>query len=134
VYYQEDMQFEGDTSQLRFMLVDDSRVVRRFLNQTLEMLDAEVLGEAITGNQAISMFADLRPNFITMDLSMPGLSGVDAIRRIRQIDPNVNIIVISGLDLQEVREEVFNLGAKMYLPKPFVPERVAAVFRSLINQ
>lgn len=134
VYYQEEMQFEGDTSQLRFMLVDDSRVVRRFLNKTLELLGAEMLGEATTGNQAISMFADLRPNFITMDLSMPGLSGVDAIRRIRQIDPDVNIIVISGLDLQEVREEVFNLGAKMYLPKPFVPERVAAVFRSLLNQ
>lgn len=133
VYYQEDMEFEGDTSQLRFLMVDDSTVVRRFLNKTLNILGAEVLGEAITGNQAISMFADLRPNFVTMDLSMPGLSGVDAIRRIRQIDPNVNIIVISGLDLQEVREEVFDLGAKMYLPKPFVPERVAEVFRSLLG-
>jgi two-component system chemotaxis response regulator CheY len=68
-----------------------------------------------------------------MDLSMPGLSGVDAIRRILQIDPTVNIIVISGLDLQEVREEVFSLGAKMYLPKPFVPERAATVIRSILG-
>ena len=134
VYYRENMQFGGDTSELRFMLVDDSRVVRNFLNQTLNILGGQVVGEAITGNQAISMFAELRPNFITMDLSMPGLSGVDAIRRIRQIDPNVNIIVISGLNLQEVREEVFNLGAKMYLPKPFVPERAAAVIRSLLEK
>jgi len=133
VYYRENIQFSGDTSELRFMLVDDSRVVRNFLNQTLKILGGQVIGEAITGNQAISMFAELRPNFITMDLSMPGLSGVDAIRRIRQIDPNVNIIVISGLNLQEVREEVFNLGAKMYLPKPFVPERAAAVIRSLLE-
>lgn len=133
VYYRENMHFDGDTSQLRFLLVDDSRVVRNFLNQTLALLGGEVLGEAITGGQAISMFAELRPNFITMDLSMPGLSGVDAIRRIRQIDPTVNIIVISGLNLQEVREEVFNLGAKMYLPKPFVPERAAAVIRSLLE-
>jgi CheY-like chemotaxis protein len=133
VYYRENMAFEGDISQLRFLLVDDSRVVRRFLNQTLEILGGKVVGEATTGKEAITMFADLRPNFVTMDLSMPGLSGVDAIRRIRKIDPNVNIIVISGLNLQEVREEVFNLGAKMYLPKPFVPERVAAVIRSLLQ-
>ena len=133
VYYRENMSFDGDTSQLRFMLVDDSRVVRNFLNQTLTLLGGEVIGEAITGNQAISMFAELRPNFVTMDLSMPGLSGVDAIRRIRQIDPTVNIIVISGLNLREVREEVFNLGAKMYLPKPFVPEHAATVIRSLLS-
>lgn len=132
VYYQEGMSFEGDPSQLRFLLVDDSSVVRNFLNQTLDLIGAEAVGEAITGNEAIRMFAELRPNFITMDLSMPGLSGVDAIRRILQIDPTVNIIVISGLDLQEVREEVFNLGAKMYLPKPFVPERAAAVIRSIL--
>jgi two-component system chemotaxis response regulator CheY len=68
-----------------------------------------------------------------MDLSMPGLSGVDAIRRILQIDPTVNILVISGLNLEEVREEVFNLGAKMYLPKPFEPARVAEVIRSIIG-
>lgn len=133
VYYQEGMSFEGDTSRLQFLLVDDSRVVRKFLNQTLDILGANAVGEAITGNEAIRMFAELRPNFVTMDLSMPGLSGVDAIRRILQIDPNVNIIVISGLDLQEVREEVFNLGAKMYLPKPFDPERAAAVIRSIIG-
>jgi len=134
VYYQEGMVFEGDISQLRFLLVDDSRVVKKFLNQTLNILGAKAVGEAMTGNEAISMFAELRPNFVTMDLSMPGLSGVDAIRRILQIDPTVNIIVISGLDLQEVREEVFNLGAKMYLPKPFDPERAAAVIRSILDQ
>lgn len=134
IYYRENTVFEGDTSELRFLLVDDSRVVRSFLNQMLVILGGQAIGEAMTGNEAISMFANLRPNFVTMDLSMPGLSGVDAIRRILQIDPHVNIIVISGLNLEEVREEVFNLGAKMYLPKPFNPERAATVIRSLLNQ
>jgi ABC-type nitrate/sulfonate/bicarbonate transport system substrate-binding protein/CheY-like chemotaxis protein len=133
IYYRENTVFEGDTSELRFLLVDDSQVVRTILGQVLEILGGKVVAEAITGDEAIKFFTKFRPNFVTMDLSMPGLSGVDAIRHILQIDPQVNIIVISGLELQEVREEVFNLGAKMYLPKPFDPERAAVVIQSIID-
>ncbi len=64
---------------------------------------------------------------------MPGLSGVDVIRRIREIDPHVNIIVINGLDMLEVREEVFNLGAKMFIKKPFDPAKTASVIRSMLE-
>jgi len=130
VYYQEDTFLDLRGAPMRFLLVDDSRVVRGILNQVLEQLGAEMVGEAISGNQAIEMFGTLRPNFVTMDLSMPGLSGVDAVKNILSLDPTVNIIVISGLDLQELREEVFNLGVKMYIPKPFDPEQVARVVRS----
>jgi NitT/TauT family transport system substrate-binding protein len=133
VYYQPGTEFEGDHSQLRFLLADDSRVVRNFLHQTLDILGAEVLGEATNGREAIELFKKLRPNFITMDLAMPGLSGVDAIRNIRKISTSVNIIVISGLDVKEVREEVFKLGAKMYIRKPFDPEKAAAVIRSMLK-
>ena len=78
------------------------------------------------------MFARLRPNFVTMDLSMPGVSGVDAVKSILQIDPNVNIIVVSGADLQEVREEVFNLGVKIFIVKPFDPMLVAEIIGLLL--
>ena len=133
VYYRPGTEFEGDTSKLRFMLADDSKVVRNFLHQTLDFLGAEVLGEATNGREAIELFKKLRPNFVTMDLAMPGLSGVDAIRGIRKISSSVNIIVISGLDVQEVREEVFKLGAKMYIRKPFDPAKAAAVIRSMLD-
>jgi two-component system chemotaxis response regulator CheY len=115
------------------LLADDSVVVREFLNQTLEILGAEVVGEAKNGQEAVELFMKLRPNFVTMDLSMPGLSGVDAIKNIRDIDPSVNIIVISGIDVEEVREEVFNLGAKMFIKKPFRPEKAANVLRTMIE-
>lgn len=133
VYYRPGTHFEGDTSDMRFMLADDSRVVRNFLHQTLDILGAEVLGEATNGREAIELFKKLRPNFVTMDLAMPGLSGVDAIRGIRKLSKSVNIIVISGLDVQEVREEVFKLGAKMYIRKPFDPAKAAAVIRSMLE-
>jgi len=133
IYFKHDRKFEGDTSELRFLMADDSIVVRNFLNQTLEILGAEMVGEATNGNEVIEMFTRLRPNFITMDLAMPGLSGIDAIRRIREIEPRANIIVISGLDMREVREEVFKLGAKMFIKKPFDPAKTAAIIRAMLE-
>ncbi len=136
IYYQDNTRFHLDppNAPLRFLLSDDSTVVRSFLHKTLQYLDADIVGEATTGHEAIELFLKLRPNFITMDLSMPGMSGVDAIRNIRQIDQHVNIIVISGIDVQEVREEVFNLGVNMFIKKPFKPEKAADVIRTILQR
>ncbi|MCP4401349.1 MAG: response regulator [bacterium] len=133
VYYPSETQLQYDGEQLRFMLADDSRFVRLSLSRTVKMLDGDLVGEAMTGDDAIEKFMELRPNFITMDLSMPGVSGVDAITHILKEDQSVNIIVISGTDLDEVREEVFNLGVRIFITKPFDPAKVAEVIRTLIS-
>lgn len=117
---------------MRFLLADDSRFVRIALSQAIKIIGGAVIGEATTGREAIELFSQLRPNFITMDLSMPGVSGVEAITSILQEDPGVNIIVISGTNLDEVREEVFNLGVKMFITKPFDPMQVATIIGSLV--
>jgi ABC-type nitrate/sulfonate/bicarbonate transport system substrate-binding protein len=132
VYYMENAVLNYDGSHLKFLLADDSRFVRVALSQAVKVIGGEVIGEAITGNDAIDQFDRLRPNFITMDLSMPGASGVDAIKGILQIDPRANIIVVSGTNMDEVREEVFKLGAKMFITKPFDPMRVAKIIGSLV--
>jgi two-component system chemotaxis response regulator CheY len=132
VYYMENAALNYDGTRLKFLLADDSRFVRVSLAQAVKVIGGEVVAEAISGDEAIDKFDQLRPNFVTMDLSMPGVSGVDAIKGILQIDPDVNIIVISGTNMDEVREEVFNLGAKMFITKPFDPMRVAEIIGSLI--
>ncbi len=109
-----------------------TRFVRTCLTQVVKIVGGEILGEATTGSEAIEMFAQLRPNFVTMDLSMPGISGVDAIQRIRQIDPDVNIVVISGVNLEEVRTELFDLGVKIFITKPFDPTLVAEIIGLLL--
>jgi two-component system chemotaxis response regulator CheY len=68
-----------------------------------------------------------------MDLSMPGMSGIEAIKTILQIDPGVTIIVISGMNLQEIRKEVFNLGVKMFITKPFDARTVTDIFTRLFS-
>jgi len=132
VYYTEKLEIQTRGSQLRFLLADDSRFVRIALSQAIKIIGGAVIGEATTGREAIELFSQLRPNFITMDLSMPGVSGVEAITSILQEDPGVNIIVISGTNLDEVREEVFNLGVKMFITKPFDPMQVATIIGSLV--
>ena len=119
IYYRADLNLLAHATDLRFLLADDSRFVRASLKQVVDILGGEVIGEAATGGEAMDLFARLRPNCVTMDLSMPGVSGVDAIKSILQIDPEITIIVISGTDLAEVREEVFRLGVKIFITKPF---------------
>lgn len=132
VYYRENNPMKMGGNELKFLLADDSRYVRASLTQAIKILGGEVVGEATTGTEAIDLFKQLHPQFITMDLSMPGVSGVDAIKGILQIDPEVNIIVISGTNLEEVREEVFKLGAKMFITKPFDPMQVATIIGSMV--
>ncbi len=119
VYYTEELRLQTNGTHLKFLLADDSRFVRLALAQSVKIIGGEVIGEATTGREAIDKFLELRPNFVTMDLSMPGVSGVEAIASILHQDPTVNIIVISGTNLDEVREEVFNLGVKVFIKKPF---------------
>ncbi len=134
IYYQEDVPIHAPRSPLQVLLVDDSRFMRVMLARIVKSIGGEVVGEATTGDEAITKFIRLRPNFITMDLSMPDVSGIDAIKDILQFDPDVNIIVISGIDLQELREQTFNLGVKMFITKPFDPKKVAAILTEQISR
>jgi NitT/TauT family transport system substrate-binding protein len=131
VYYRNDSSVQLHKAPLQFLLADDSRFVRASLRQAVQIIGGEVVGEATTGNEAIDLFKSVEPSFITMDLSMPGVSGVDAIKAILQANPAVNIIVISGTNLEEVRDEVFKLGVKMFITKPFDPMQVATIIGSM---
>ncbi len=132
VYYRQDMTLYSNGHAIQFLVADDSKVVRSSLTQTVEILGGEVVAEATTGQEAIEMFARLCPSFVTMDLSMPGMSGIDAIKHILKIKPEANIIVVSGTDNKELREEVFNLGAKIFIVKPFDPLQVAEIIGLLL--
>lgn len=133
IYYREDATFHSSKTQVEFLLADDSGFMRKSLAQTVRSIGGKVVGEATTSSEAISMFTHLRSDIVTMDISMPGVSGIEAIKIILQIDPNVSIIVISGADLQEVREHVFNLGVKMFITKPFDPKEVATILTSKLS-
>jgi NitT/TauT family transport system substrate-binding protein len=133
IYYRDDVSLYSNGGSLRVVLADDSKFMRVTLKRVIKNLGGEVIGEATNGNEAIELFAQLRPNVITMDLSMPGVSGVDAIRSILDTDPTASIIVISGANLAELRQQVFDLGVKMFITKPFEPQKVTDVLSAHVS-
>lgn len=135
IYYREDFRLQpSNGSPLEFLIADDSRYVRASLKQAISKVGGTLVGEATSGSEILQQIAYKRSDVITMDLSMPGVSGIEAIKIITQMDPNVNIVVISGIDLQEVRDEMFHLGVKMFITKPFDIAEVTQVWQKAMNK
>lgn len=132
IYYREDFEIRYNGSALKFLLADDSLYVRALLTRIVKGIGGEIVGEATNGGEVIEKFAHLELDVITVDLSMPGVSGIEAIKILSQIDQDINIIVISSMNLQEVREELFHLGVKMFVTKPFDPIKVASILKNHI--
>ena len=119
---------------IKIILVDDHAVVRagfRMLLATSE--DIEVIGEASRGEEAIQQFLDLKPDMVVMDLSMPGIGGLETIYRIIQRDSKALILVFSVHQEQVYVNRALNAGAKGYITKnsapEILPEAIAAIMQ-----
>src|SRR5690606_18777417 len=84
----------------------------------------EVVGEAENGEEAVRLYRELQPDIVTMDITMPVMNGIEAIREIMKINSNANIIVCSAMGQQKVVVEAIEAGAKDFIIKPFDESRV----------
>ncbi len=117
---------------LRYIIVDDSPIVIEMMAEVIGMLEGQVVGTASTGAAAMVLYIDLLPDIVVIDISMPDMNGIDAIRSILRIHKDANIIVISGNNYDEIRREVFQLGVKLFIGKPFHIEHILAVLKKLL--
>lgn len=117
----------------RYLIVDDTRVVTDLFAVVVEMVNGVVVGTSATGAEAIIQYVDLLPEIVVMDISMPDMNGIEAIKRIFAINPTADIIVLSGNNYAEIRREVFALGVKLFIGKPFHVEQVAKVLAKLLE-
>lgn len=101
------------------LIVDDIAFVRKTLSDILTNAHYQVVGEAENGEQAIELYAKLRPDVVTMDVVMPEVSGIEATRRILKADADAKIVIISALGQENLVMEAINVGAKDYFLKPF---------------
>jgi ABC-type nitrate/sulfonate/bicarbonate transport system substrate-binding protein/CheY-like chemotaxis protein len=108
------------TAPLRYMVVDDTRVVTELFAEIVSMLGGTVVSTASTGSEAIGQYVEQLPEIIVMDISMPDMNGIEAIKRIFAINPAANIIVLSGNNYADTRQEVFQLGVKLFIGKPSI--------------
>jgi two-component system chemotaxis response regulator CheY len=134
IYYPADSKIQSsETTSLRYIIVDDTKVVIDLFSEIVEMVNGTVVGTASTGSEALIQYIDLLPDVVVMDISMPDMSGIEAIKRISTINPTASIIVISGNNYEETRKEVFDLGVKLFIGKPFHVDQVVTVLSKLIG-
>jgi len=117
---------------IRILVVDDHHVVRQGLVALLNIMpDIEVVGQAADGAEAIKLHGSLRPDITLMDLQLPGISGVEAIRRIRNNDPAARFIVLTTFDGDEDIYRALEAGARAYLLKGMTVEELTSAIKAV---
>lgn len=116
---------------LRILLADDHDLVRLELREILENAGLHVEAEARDGGQAIEMALRLRPDVAVIDLSMPGASGLEAVRRIRKGSPDTEILVCTMHEADEVTREIVAAGARGLVLKWEAPRRIVSAVRTV---
>jgi len=106
------------------LVCDDAVFMRTLLSDILSQSGFEVIGEAETGVQAIERYKQLRPDLVTMDIVMPDMGGIDAVREITKFDSEARILMCSAMGQQALVVEAIQAGAKDFVVKPFQPSRV----------
>ncbi len=108
----------------RILIVDDAAFTRRMLKDILTKNGYEVIGEAENGQIAVEKYQELHPDLVTMDIIMPQMDGISALKAIKSIDPNARIVMCSAMGQQATVIEAIRAGARDFIVKPFQPERV----------
>jgi two-component system chemotaxis response regulator CheY len=126
---------EGEgTVKYKVLVVDDAIFMRKMISEILEENGMEVVGESDTGSGAVERYKELRPDLVTMDIIMPEMNGIDAVRQIMEADSTAKIVMCSALGQQALVQEAIAAGAKDFLIKPFNPSRVVEVLNKVLNQ
>jgi two-component system chemotaxis response regulator CheY len=118
----------------RVLIVDDSAFMRKNLSEILTRAGFEVIGEADDGIAAIEKFKNLRPDVISLDITMPKMDGLETLRKIKEIDGNVKAVMCSSMGQPYYKQEASRLGAVDFIIKPFQPLAVIQTFQKILTE
>lgn len=113
------------------MIVDDSRTSRKLLRDLLERGGFEVIGEAGDGEEGWLLYKELKPDIVTMDITMPKMDGIESLTMIKKEDPDAKIVMITAAGQNEKMVEALKRGATDFLVKPFEEEKVLTTLRGI---
>ena len=115
----------------RVLIVDDASFMRMYIKNMLANYDFEVVGEAENGVMAIEKYKELQPDIVTMDITMPEMDGLEALREIKKIDPGASVVMVSALGQEARMKEAIIYGAKGFIVKPFKEEMLISALSKL---
>jgi len=107
--------------------------MRMMIKDILTKNGFEVVGEAENGQKAVEKFQELKPDLTTMDITMPEMDGITAVKEIKKIDANAKVIMCSAMGQQAMVIEAIQCGARDFIVKPFQPDRVLEAVRKVIG-
>ena len=118
---------------INILIVDDLAFIKMILKDIVEKAGFRVSGEASNGEEAVMLYQEKRPDVVLMDITMPKMDGITALREIIKIDSNAKVIMCSALGQQKLIIQAIQIGAKDFIVKPFKPERVIKSIKKVLD-
>ena len=115
----------------KILIVDDSRTSRKILRTILEGAGHEVLGEAVEGVDGVNKFRELSPEITTLDITMPNMDGLEALKEIKKINANAKIIMVTAAGQQSKMVEAIKSGASEFVTKPFEADEITGLIAKM---
>ncbi len=117
----------------KVLIVDDALFMRNMLRNIFAESGFDVIGEAQNGNEAVEKFKELSPDLITMDIVMPEMNGIDALKQIMTVDAGAKVVICSALGQESLIIEALEAGARDFIVKPFKPAKVVEVAQKVLG-
>lgn len=117
----------------KILIVDDAAFMRMMIKEILTKNGFTVVGEASDGAQAVEKYKELGPDLVTMDITMPEMDGITALKEIKKLDPNARIIMCSAMGQQAMVIDAIQAGAKDFIVKPFQADRVIEAIKKTLS-
>jgi two-component system, chemotaxis family, chemotaxis protein CheY len=115
------------------LLVDDAMIIRLILRKILTEAGFEIAGEASNGAEAIRKYQEVKPDLVTMDITMPEMGGIKALKAIREIDPNAKVVICSAMGQKSLIIEAMEAGALNFIAKPFDEAKVIETIQKALQ-
>lgn len=115
----------------KVLIVDDALFIRITLKQLLEKYNFQVIGEAGNGIEAVKLYKELKPDIVTMDVTMPEMDGIEAVQMIKEIDEQAKIVIVSAMGQKTMVIKAIESGACGFIVKPFNEAHVVETLNNL---
>lgn len=117
----------------KVLVIDDAAFMRMTIKIMLERSNYEVVGEAGDGKDGIKLYKDLKPDIVTLDITMPDMDGIAALKEIKKFDPNAKVIMVSAMGQELMVRESIKAGANSFLVKPFKEDQLAKALDKVLG-